>query len=231
MNDEETLNLISKLSNEEFAFGIQSTSPHVLKTIGRNFDGELYRKNIFSLKEKNPHVEMWFSLIIGLPEDNYEQFLDSLDFVLNLEPSGIYFHELLCLPGSDFYRNPEKYGLEFMKDAPHKLLYNKTFSKNELEKTKKIAYLVYLLNRIPEFNNEIREIARERERFVDIYLDFYDFIEEKIDLFMGKGMADISTWFFEHEASEFIKNYSLMNKLHILLNNYKERLVKDEVYV
>jgi len=113
LTNKRIVEMISQLNNEEFAFGVQSTAPEVLSRIKRKFDSNLYRKNIELIRNQNKSVEFWFSLIIGLPGDNYSQFVDSIEFVLKMKPEGIYFHELLCLPGSDIYKNPKEYGIVF----------------------------------------------------------------------------------------------------------------------
>ena len=174
ITDEYILNLIMELGNEEFAFGVQSTSPQVLNQIHRRFDPFLYKKNIKLIRSKNANVEMWFSLIIGLPGDNYSQFLESVDFVLNLRPTGIYFHELLCLPGSALHKNPENYGIEYQEEAPHKVTKNHTFPNNEYNSAKKLAYFVYLTRRsgLSERLSYFYEKYREVKRLLYTYLDF-----------------------------------------------------------
>ena len=59
----------------------------------------------------NPDANIKFSLIVGLPGDNFESFCKSLEFVISLNPTDIYVHDLLVLPGSEMYENPEKFNL------------------------------------------------------------------------------------------------------------------------
>lgn len=224
ITDEYILNLIIKLGNEEFAFGVQSTSPQVLNQIHRRFNPDLYKKNIQLIREKNSSVEMWFSLIIGLPGDNYSQFLESVDFVLSLRPSGIYFHELLCLPGSALHKNPENYGIEYQEEAPHKVTKNKTFPKKEYNSAKSLAYFVYLMHRsglsdrLSEFNGKLKG----NKRLIDVYLDFHQFLDGKLDILEGDQIQNVTSWFFEQKATNLLKDSANKNHLDLLFDLYME---------
>lgn len=222
MSDERILDLLSKLYNDEFALGVQSTSPEVLAMMNRRFNSEKYRRNIHLMKEKNPDVRLWFSLIIGLPGDNYNQFSDSLDYVINLNPEGIYVHELLCLPGSDYYSNPEKYGIEFMSEAPHKILKNKTFPPEQYNRAKDLSYFVYLCLQFENIRNVIYNLKgiQDDTRLVDYYERFSDFAKGKIDYLMGRDIHDVTSWFFESMAQEFLSNTELVEKMEVLFQTF-----------
>ncbi|MFW9903819.1 MAG: radical SAM protein, partial [Candidatus Thorarchaeota archaeon] len=220
ITDEYILNLIMELGNEEFAFGVQSTSPQVLNQIHRRFDPDLYKENIRLIRKKNSSVEMWFSLIIGLPGDNYNQFLESVEFVLNLRPTGIYFHELLCLPGSALHKNPKKYGIQYQEEAPHKVTKNRTFPKNEYNSAKSLAYFVYLIHR-SGLSDALAE-SNGTKRLVDFYLDFYQFLDGKMDILEGEQIQNVTSWFFEQKATNFLAHPKNKNQLNLFLNSFIE---------
>ncbi|MHA1944630.1 MAG: B12-binding domain-containing radical SAM protein [Candidatus Hodarchaeales archaeon] len=225
LTNERIVKLISQLNNEEFAFGVQSTAPEVLSRIKRKFDSKLYRKNIELIRNQNKSVEFWFSLIIGLPGDNYSQFIDSTDFVLKMKPEGIYFHELLCLPGSDMYKNPKEYGIVYMEEPPHKLISNESFPEVEYNKAKKLAFLIYLLHRVSDLNLKLYDIFKfqngKKLRLVDYYIQFQEFIEGQIDLMDGKAIQDISSWFFEQTATNFLQDQQKVSQLNNLYFSYQ----------
>jgi anaerobic magnesium-protoporphyrin IX monomethyl ester cyclase len=226
MSDERVLDLLPQLYNDEFALGVQSTSPQVLKLMNRRFNSERYRRNIMLMKERNPDVRLWFSLIIGLPGDNYEQFTDSLDYVINLNPEGIYVHELLCLPGSDFYKNPEKYGIEFMEDAPHKILKNKTFPQEEYDNAKLLSYFVYLIHHFDEMRNGIYELRTQQNglRLVDYYSKFEAYANGKVDYLLGRDIQNVTSWFFEAIAQEFMSD---TNRVEMIQELYQQFMKKE----
>lgn len=228
MSDEKVLDLLPQLYNDEFALGVQSTSPEVLKLMNRKFNSDRYRQNILLMKERNPDVRLWFSLIIGLPGDNYAQFVDSLDYVINLNPEGIYVHELLCLPGSDYYNNPEKYGIQFMEEAPHKILKNKTFPQEEYDNAKVLSYFVYLIHHFDEMRNGIYELRTKNNgmRLVDYYCEFEAFVNGKVDYLLGRDIQDITSWFFEAIALEFLSDTSRVEQIQTLYQQF----MRDEAW-
>jgi radical SAM superfamily enzyme YgiQ (UPF0313 family) len=225
LTNERIVKLISKLNNEEFAFGVQSTAPEVLSRIKRKFNSDLYRKNIKLIRQQNKAVEFWFSLIIGLPGDNYSQFVNSVDFVLKLKPEGIYFHELLCLPGSDLYKNPGEYGIKYMKDPPHKIIANETFPQIEYDQAKGLAYLIYLLHRTSNLNESFYNLFNQQNgqklRLVDYYIRFQEFLKDQLDVLVGKSIRDISSWFFEQTATEFLQDQQKVEQLTHLYHSFE----------
>ena len=229
LTNERIVKLISQLNNEEFAFGVQSTAPEVLSRIKRKFNSDLYRKNIQLIREQNKAVEFWFSLIIGLPGDNYFQFVDSVDFVLKLKPEGIYFHELLCLPGSDLYKNPSAYGIKYMEEPPHKLVSNESFPQIEYNRAKGLAYLIYLLHRTSNLNKSLYELFKHQNgrglRLVDYYIQFQDFLTGHLDVLDGKSIQDISSWFFEQTATHFLQDQQKVDQLTHLYHSFETGVI------
>jgi anaerobic magnesium-protoporphyrin IX monomethyl ester cyclase len=222
MADKKILDFLPHLYNDEFALGVQSTSPEVLKLMNRRFNPNRYRKNIMLMKEKNPNIRLWFSLIIGLPGDNLTQFTDSLDYVINLNPEGIYVHELLCLPGSDYYKNPEKYGIEFMEDAPHKILINKSFSQEEYNKAKELSYFVYLIHYFDKMRNGIYELREKQNgmKLVDYYSKFASYVNGHVDYLMSHEIKDMSSWYFEAIAQDFLSDERRVKDLETLYDQF-----------
>jgi radical SAM superfamily enzyme YgiQ (UPF0313 family) len=222
MEDEGLLKLISTINSEEFAFGVQSTSPRVLERIGRDFDGERYRRNIALMRRTNPRIQMWFSLIIGLPGDDYAQFTESLDYVLRLKPDGIYIHELLCLPGSKFYDNPAEYGIEYQRDPPHKIVRNETFPPDQYERAKWLSYNVSLIHRVPALRDRLFELHGRAgsRRLVDLYEDFVSYLGARVDTLSGRRLEDVTSWFFEQYAREFLSRGDNAVRLESLAGSF-----------
>ena len=230
MEDEGLLKLISMINSEEFAFGVQSTSPRVLEKIGRDFDGERYRRNIALMRRTNPRIQMWFSLIIGLPGDDYAQYTDSLDYVLRLKPDGIYMHELLCLPGSKFYDNPAEYGIEYERDPPHKIVSNESFPQDQYERAKWLSYNVSLIHRVPALRDRLFELNEGdgAKRLVDTYEDFVNYMESRLDTLSGRRREDVTSWFFEQYAKEFLAQGNNQATLEGLAESFCGGLEKTE---
>ena len=243
VTSERVLELILELGNEEFAFGLQSTNSNVLDQINRKFNPVQYKKNVDYLRKLKPEIEMWFSLILGLPGDNYFQFLDSTEFALSLKPTGVYFHELVGLPGSELYRDPAAYGLTFMEEAPHFLIENKSFPKEQYKKAKTLSYHIYAFHRLVRSHDNIygseeylkdlnivdyffnlhESMKQEKNgmRLIDLYLNFVGYLTGKVDLLNGKDIDQINSWKFEENVNDFVKNSENLVVLRELFESYK----------
>ena len=79
IRDERVIENLGKLQGDELAFGLQSTSDVTLKKIKRRFNRDVYEKNVMRLRFLNPNANIKFSLILGLPGDNYDSFVNSLE--------------------------------------------------------------------------------------------------------------------------------------------------------
>jgi radical SAM superfamily enzyme YgiQ (UPF0313 family) len=248
VTSERVLELILELGNEEFAFGLQSTSPKVLNQINRKFDPVLYKRNVDYLRRLKPGIEMWFSLILGLPGDNYYQFLDSTEFALSLKPTGIYFHELVGLPGSELNKNPDLFGVKFMDEAPHFLIENESFPRNHYNKAKFLSFHIYLFHRLnhlqdkiyggneeslksPDIVNYFFDLHKEQtehnlgSRLVDYYINFVQHLTDNLDTLNGKKIEEITSWLFEEKVNEFVKNPKNLRQLEHLFESFKEENV------
>ncbi|PIN81647.1 hypothetical protein COV11_01465 [Candidatus Woesearchaeota archaeon CG10_big_fil_rev_8_21_14_0_10_30_7] len=209
---------LAKLGGDEFAFGLQSTSDQTLQKIKRKFDRDVYETNIKLLRSYNPDANIKFSLILGLPADNYESFKSSLNFAINLRPADIYIHDLLILPGSEMYRNPEASGLLIEKHPPHRLLANKTFSRKEYVMAKHLGYHVKLLHYDKQLRNDILFFSESLcKRPVDVYYKFIMLLENSnIDTLNGELIGDVSSERFDYLTTTFMgidKNKKLLRDL------------------
>lgn len=139
--DEETIDLIGKARIGYIAFGVQSTCSEALAFSGRKWDSEKFDKNIKMLKQRT-NVDVYLDLIYGLPGDNLESYRKSIEYCASLFPQRIQSHSLQILPGSEFYENHDKYGIEFSRVPPYWSKCSNTFSEKDMKQAKKwLAYL------------------------------------------------------------------------------------------
>ena len=118
--DDEIIALMSQIPNDEFNFGLQSVNENALREMGRRFNKvkfeENYRKIIDSFEESNITVD----LIYGLPGDDIEGFKESLDYAISLDKvRRILTNPLIALPGSQFFREMDKYGIKLRDEKSY----------------------------------------------------------------------------------------------------------------
>lgn len=117
--DQETAELFSQF-HCSLQIGLQSSSPEVLRKIGRHFNPQLFNTNIALLNKHG--VVFGLDLIIGLPGDTLETFTRSLDFAIGCKPSNLDIFLLALLPGTQLAEDARGLHLEHQTESPYLLL-------------------------------------------------------------------------------------------------------------
>lgn len=58
---------------------VQSGSSEILKLMGRRYDAETYLKLVDMIREKIPDIALSTDIIVGFPNETYEQFLETVE--------------------------------------------------------------------------------------------------------------------------------------------------------
>ena len=164
--------------NCSLQIGLQSASEEVLKTVNRNFNKKDFIKKISILN--NYGIVFGFDLIYGLPKDNYEGFKNSIDFAISLYPNHIELFCLSVLPGTALYDDASKLNLTYKTNPPYHVIESDTFSKSDLEKSKKISYacnLFYSQGRAVSWFNSLLHLLKMKPSL--FFEEFYKFLELK----------------------------------------------------
>lgn len=123
---EEMFALLGQLPVGKFQFeiGIQSTSPATLEAIRRPMDvavaGDVIRR-LRRLQNIHLHVD----LILGLPHDNRESFLQSFKDVFAMEPHYLQMGLLKILPDTPICHTASEDGYRFSSSPPYSVLANR----------------------------------------------------------------------------------------------------------
>ena len=164
--------------NCSLQIGLQSASEEVLKTVNRTFNKKDFIKKISILN--NYGIIFGFDLIYGLPKDNYEGFKNSIDFAISLYPNHIELFCLSVLPGTSLYDDANKLNLKYNTHPPYHVIESDTFSKLEIEKSRKISIacnLFYSQGRaVPWFNSLMHLLKMKPSNFFE---KFVLFLEDK----------------------------------------------------
>lgn len=88
----ETIDLVSKSRAfvSHFHVPLQSGSNEMLKRMKRRYMRELYTDRVLKIKEVMPHACIGVDVIVGFPGETDEHFLETYNFLLNLDIS--YLH-------------------------------------------------------------------------------------------------------------------------------------------
>lgn len=110
---------------------IQSLSRGALELSGRSwFNFDVLRESVHTVLRHFPGT--WGEIIIGLPGDNYDGIKGSIRWCVENGLTTLKCHRLKSLPGSEYTRHPEKYGLVADECPPHATYRSNTFSFDEI---------------------------------------------------------------------------------------------------
>jgi len=231
IRDPRVIENLGKLQGDELAFGLQSTSDVTLKKIKRKFHRDVYEKNVKRLRALSPKANIKFSLILGLPGDTYTSFTESLDFVIGMQPSDIYVHDLLILPGSEMYSDPEQFGIAIDRKPPHRLLWNETFPWEDYNEAKYLGFHVKLLHKFHWLRDQMLDLhSKVGGRVVDLYNNFVHWMgSQGVDALDGENVGDVSSEEFDFRTQRFVdqkNNLALLKSLFLSFRHGFETLDK-----
>lgn len=140
---EELIQLLERAPENrlQFEIGVQSTNPATLQEIGRTTDLNKLAENCRKLRERTK-VRFLLDLIAGLPDESFERFGHSFDFVYELKPTKIQLGFLKLLKGSRLRERADEFGCAFTDKAPYEVLQTDSISYQELAFMKIIESLV-----------------------------------------------------------------------------------------
>ncbi|WP_019138201.1 TIGR01212 family radical SAM protein [Peptoniphilus timonensis] len=131
--DDEKIEYLKKISERKtlwLELGMQSVNEDTIELINRGYSHDLFDKTIKKLKEAN--ILFLIHAIFGLPFEEDSDFTNTINYIREIEPFGVKFHNLYIL-----------------KDSPIYDLYNKEKFKI-LSRDEYIDILLYALDNIDE---------------------------------------------------------------------------------
>ncbi|MBN2879723.1 MAG: B12-binding domain-containing radical SAM protein [Clostridia bacterium] len=169
--NDEFVKLLKKAPDNflQFEIGVQSTNPHTLKEINRDFNLEKQYENISKLTELK-NIKVFVDLIAGLPHETFDIFKKSFNDTYLLGAGGLHLGFLKVLKGSEMEKNAENHGIEYSSYAPYKILRSTYISFEELCRLEKIESLVDTYYNSGRFVNSLRYALA----FFDSPFSFYD---------------------------------------------------------
>ncbi len=134
--DSGTIELLAQLSCS-VQIGLQSAMAQVLKPLHRNLFPEQMKQRLQQMTEAG--ITFGLDLIYGLPGDNHNGFVKSLDFTLHLQPNQVDIFPLAVLPGTELFEKREEFGIQSALLPPYLVQSNKTYSEQDLQKSQRLA--------------------------------------------------------------------------------------------
>jgi MoaA/NifB/PqqE/SkfB family radical SAM enzyme len=125
--DDELADLLAAAGFNWFEIGLQSTNPKALKLMNRPTQLQRFVAGAERLKARG--ITPSIDLIIGLPGDDLQGFMRSVDFVADHGlQDDVQIFPLSILPGTDFRRRSRELGLRFENHPPYTVTATRGFS-------------------------------------------------------------------------------------------------------
>jgi len=176
--DDEILEFLSTVRKGLFQFeiGIQSTNTITLEEIKRKVEFDKVNYVCKRLTEnKNIHIHL--DLIAGLPYEDYDSFLNSLNEVYSLKADKIQLGFLKLLKGSGIRKDKDKHGYIYKESPPYEVLENKYISYRDVLRLKSIEELLEIFYNSHHFDFSLRYVINQFSRFSDFYGEISNYWE------------------------------------------------------
>lgn len=144
----DNLRTLARVPENTFRFeiGIQSISENALEQVGRKADLSRISCAVRRLRAETK-VELHLDLVAGLPGENYDGFLESLEVLASLEPHEIQIEPLKVLKGTPMREIAGREGYHFSGFPPYTVLRNPWLSFDDICRIETIGRLLDLVQK------------------------------------------------------------------------------------
>lgn len=146
----ELLDIMKKGGCWAVSYGMESGSQEILDMLKKNIKLEEIERAVKWTKQAGLMVRGYF--MIGLPGDNIETIKKTIKFAMKLKLDHVVFSLFSPYPGTEVYKNPDKYGVinakkwdEYMSLGENPAFIPHGLTAKQLEKYYKRAYLLFYL--------------------------------------------------------------------------------------
>ncbi len=143
--DTATLELLDTVPHGMFQFeiGVQSTLASTLDAIGRKVNMDRLEENVRRLRRAD-RINLHLDLVAGLPGEDFDDFLTSIDRVAALNPHHLQIEPVKLLPGSPLRDQAETLQVRFDPNPPYTILATPELSFDDLQRIQELSRLLDL---------------------------------------------------------------------------------------
>ncbi len=193
-----------------FEIGIQTTDNNVNKLVNRMQDYQLAKQNILDVIKTNK-VDLHLDLIVGLPNESYENIISSFNDVFLLQGAELQLGFLKILRGTNIKKNADHFGYKYDSKAPYEVISNNTLTRKQIDDFKIVAHVIDKCYNLPRLKQSFEFILNNETTVKDnpfnFLLSFGKYFSEVSD-FHRYQLDEIYTAFIDHirESSLSLKN-------------------------
>lgn len=158
----------------QFEIGVQTFDPDIQSTISRKQDNEKTCENLRWLQQ-NTGAHIHADLIFGLPGDSLENFADSFNQLIELNPQEIQLGILKRLRGAPINRHTDAYQMRYNPKSPYNILSTKDINFESLQRINRFARFWDMIANSGRFKNSLPLIIGNEpfERFLEFSDELY----------------------------------------------------------
>ena len=143
--------------------GLQTTQKESLEAVGRELNIQKFEENIRLVKKYfDKDVSIHVDLIFGLPNNNLEKYKEDVNYVLEMGCE-IFTQPLKILPGTELEKDIDKYGFVVNDAPPYEVVYNSSFSYQDMSEAKKINSMLNLFQASDYIRNIVERICKKQK--------------------------------------------------------------------
>ncbi len=154
------LEILAKVPRDTFRFeiGVQSKDENTLEQVGRKSDLNKLFSNVARLRDETC-ITIHLDLVAGLPDENAEGFLDSLQSLFEVSPHHIQVEPLKVLKGSAMRKIADSKGYAYSATPPYKILATPWLAYDEICHIELVSRLVDLFYNSSKFGTAMKVLA------------------------------------------------------------------------
>ena len=177
--DEEELELIGRMRPGliQLEIGVQSTNPDTIREIHRHMDLVKLKRavdRVYDYRNTHQHLD----LIAGLPYENYESFMRSLDDVYRMRPDQLQMGFLKVLKGSYMEEQVAAYDLKYRGIPPYEVLSTKWLPYSDVIRLKGVEDMVEVYYNSGQFPTTMKLLEKRFQRPSEIFVNLAEYYEK-----------------------------------------------------
>lgn len=169
-------------------------------------------------------IDTYTDIILGLPGESLDEFINGLDIVMTTGVPSVKIHQLVLIPGTEFYDNQEAFGLKTLPEistntiAPEEKsdYYDCTVVSHPKMSTQEIIRGRYFMGMVHMLHNH------NLGQVTNLFLSRYDISNKDVLLFLEEILEGKSSYFIGE------KHDLLLKKLRQLFNDFTNKLGVDD---
>lgn len=200
--NEDLINLLNSAPKGRFQIeaGIQSTNPRVNHLIHRSTNIGKMKNVIDRIHREKVHIHV--DLIVGLPEETLESFLDGFDEVALLRAKRIQIGFLKLLPGTELKERAEEFGIIYEDEPPYEVIRTPALSSQEKITLKFFETIVETYYDEDAFETTLDELRRRGLTLSRVFYKMAQDLQKRVSESPLKGQNGKYRYIYDYLKSE-----------------------------